>query len=118
MCALMLDCRRGNREQYISPFQPMSAASTQSHGPRSASRFWLLSLYLIGHRRLIAGVRRWIGSQPSSRRDRKPGKKGPFKAETQATAVEPELDTHSTAYVVAQILNPSVSPEEEAEYQG
>jgi hypothetical protein len=107
------------REQYISPFQAVSAASAQSHGPRCLYTFHLPVLIQVSSScRLIAGVRRWIGSHPPSRLDRNQGKKGPAKPDTQATSTEPELDTHSTEYLAAQMLNPSVLPEEEAEYQG
>jgi hypothetical protein len=64
----------------------------------------------------MAGVRRWIGSHPSSRNQRSPGQTSDS---IQAIVTnEPEKDTHSTEYLVTRLLDPSVSTEEEIEYQG
>jgi hypothetical protein len=63
----------------------------------------------------MAGVRRWIGSQPP-RNQRNQG--GSSDISEEAAPKEPEKDTHSTEYIIAHLLDPTVSPEEETEYQG
>lgn len=64
----------------------------------------------------MEGVRRWIGSNPSS----SPSKihKPVSKAEVKKTLAEPEKDIYSTEVIARQLLDPAVSAEEEAEYQG
>lgn len=63
----------------------------------------------------MAGVRRWIGSHPS----RNPRSQGKSSSTSEATVPkEPEKDTHSTEYMVIHLLDPSVTAEEEVEYQG
>jgi hypothetical protein len=64
----------------------------------------------------MAGVRRWIGSHPSSRSQKSQGKLSNLIQAT--TSNEAERDTHSTEYIVTRLLDPSVSVEEEMEYQG
>jgi hypothetical protein len=65
----------------------------------------------------MAGVRRWIGSHPPSRHRISQGKRS-SQADVAVRGKEPERDTHSTEYIVAQLLSPTVLPEEEIEYQG
>jgi len=65
--------------------------------------------------RAVQGVRRWIGSQPSSN---KVHGKSTSKPATQKTSVEHTLDWYSTETIAKQLLDPVVSEVEKAEYQG
>ena len=65
----------------------------------------------------MAGVRKWIGSnQPSTRptTHRRPT----VHAESKETHVEQEHDPHSTETIAKQLLDPSISDNEEREYHG
>lgn len=64
----------------------------------------------------MEGVRRWIGANPTS----SPQKHGKptSRVEVKKTHPEPELEPNSTEAVAKQLLDPSVTEEEEAEYQG
>ncbi|KAK7035778.1 Polyphosphoinositide phosphatase [Favolaschia claudopus] len=65
---------------------------------------------------VVQGVRRWIGSPISS--SKKSHHKAPERVETKKPVIEPELDRHSTEALARHLLNPTVSEQEEAEYQG
>ncbi|KAL0573290.1 phosphatidylinositol-3,5-bisphosphate 5-phosphatase [Marasmius crinis-equi] len=66
---------------------------------------------------VVQGVRRWISSQPST--PKTPHGKPQVKSEARRPTIEPELlDRHSTVAVARQLLDPTVSEEEEAEYHG
>ncbi|KAJ2913114.1 hypothetical protein MD484_g7305, partial [Candolleomyces efflorescens] len=81
-----------------SPFEPHSY---RSNDPQS---------------RVVQGVRRWIGSQVSSG-----NKKTSGKSTSRPDAKKPQvsaIDKHSTQYLATRNLSPSVSVDEEAEYQG
>jgi hypothetical protein len=67
--------------------------------------------------RAVQGVRRWIGSQPSSNQNKEHGK-SISKPETQKTSAEHALDWYSTEAIAKQLLDPVVSEVEKAEYQG
>lgn len=62
----------------------------------------------------MEGMRRWIGSNPRTNvphgRD--------VRRETKRDKVPLEVDPHSTETIANQLMDPSVSEEEEAEYQG
>jgi phosphatidylinositol 3,5-bisphosphate 5-phosphatase len=65
----------------------------------------------------MEGVRRWIGQNPTSNAKKLHGK--PLtKPETKKADVDPEIDPQSTETIARQLLDPFVSDEEEAEYQG
>lgn len=49
---------------------------------------------------------------------KKANRKPTLQPEAHWKAMEPELDRHSTEAVAKQLLDPIVSEEEEAEYQG
>ncbi|KAJ3758562.1 polyphosphoinositide phosphatase [Lentinula raphanica] len=69
------------------------------------------------HTGVVQGVKRWMSSNhPSTikKTNRKPTLLPPSDRKT----IDPELDRHSTEAVAKQLLNPLVSEEEEAEYQG
>uniref|UniRef100_A0A0W0FVL4 Putative polyphosphoinositide phosphatase n=1 Tax=Moniliophthora roreri TaxID=221103 RepID=A0A0W0FVL4_MONRR len=67
---------------------------------------------------VVQGVRRWITS-PSHGSANTPKKPAVKKSETRRVSIEPELlDRHSTEAIAKQLLNPTVSEEEEAEYHG
>ncbi|KAE9404895.1 hypothetical protein BT96DRAFT_916565 [Gymnopus androsaceus JB14] len=66
---------------------------------------------------VVQGVKRWMSSNPPSVA-KKTNKKPSIQPETHRKTTEPELDRHSTESVARQLLNPIVSEEEEAEYQG
>ncbi|OBZ74532.1 Polyphosphoinositide phosphatase [Grifola frondosa] len=68
------------------------------------------------HPRLMDGVRRWIGSSPSPG-SRKSHTDRTLDAKSKKPKVASEPDLYSTKYIAAQLLNPMVSEEEEAEYQ-
>ncbi|PPQ98648.1 hypothetical protein CVT24_004146 [Panaeolus cyanescens] len=91
----------------LSPFEP--------HGYREGDP----------HSRVVQGVRRWIGSQPSrnrahlrhhqeSRGQAVRVKKDKPKTPTEGTT----LDRNSSEQVARALLDPTVSADEEAEYQG
>ncbi|KAJ7349074.1 polyphosphoinositide phosphatase [Mycena albidolilacea] len=65
---------------------------------------------------VVQGVRRWIGSPISS--SKKNHNKPPERVEAKKPVVEPELDRHTTEGIARHLLDPTVSEEEEAEYQG
>ena len=67
--------------------------------------------------RAVQGVRRWIGSQPSSNQNKLHGKSTSNLA-TQETSAEHTLDWYSTETIAKQLLDPVVSEVEKAEYQG
>ncbi|KAF8191450.1 polyphosphoinositide phosphatase [Mycena galopus ATCC 62051] len=65
---------------------------------------------------VVQGVRRWIGSPISS--SKKNHNKPPERVEAKKPVVESEPDRHSTEAIARHLLDPTVSEEEEAEYQG
>ncbi|KIK53298.1 hypothetical protein GYMLUDRAFT_49476 [Collybiopsis luxurians FD-317 M1] len=65
---------------------------------------------------VVQGVKRWMSSNPPSV-IKKSNRKPTIQPEVRK-ATEPELDRHSTGTVAKQLLDPVVSEEEEAEYQG
>jgi hypothetical protein len=65
----------------------------------------------------MEGVRRWISSNPTVN-VRKSHGKSVVKTEVEKTTIGPEWDPQSTEAIALQLLNPIVSEEEEAEYQG
>jgi len=71
----------------------------------------------VHHPRLMEGVRRWMGSQPTSSPQKTHGKPDSRADVTKALA-EPEFNAHSTAVIARQLLDPAVSEEEEDEYRG
>ncbi|KAJ3503585.1 hypothetical protein NLJ89_g8366 [Agrocybe chaxingu] len=86
------------KDMNCSPFEP--------HGYRPAG---------YPQSRVVQGVRRWIGSPaPSQKKAR--GKLQPVQ-EKKSPPV-PVLDKHSTEGMANALLDPAVSEEEEAEYQG
>lgn len=68
-------------------------------------------------RSVVQGVRRWIGSQPNSS-PKKPLRKVISGAEIKKRPLLSDLDRHSTEVMATQLLEPTVSDTEEAEYQG
>jgi hypothetical protein len=64
----------------------------------------------------MEGVRRWIGTHPISNSDQ--SSRHPIFRDELNKTIEPELDPHSTEAIALQLLNPSVSDDEELEYQG
>ncbi|KAJ7632128.1 SacI homology domain-containing protein [Roridomyces roridus] len=85
---------------------PFEAHSNSRHQPRHVN--------LVN---VVQGVRRWIGSNPSSSLKNNHSKV-PDRVETKKPDVEPEVDRHSTEGLARYLLDPSVSETEEAEYQG
>jgi hypothetical protein len=74
----------------------------------------LLSLHSV-----VQGVRRWISTSHTNSAPKKPPKKvisSPI--DTKRNAIPVEVDRHSTEAVAKQLLDPTVSEAEEAEYQG
>lgn len=67
--------------------------------------------------RLMEGVRRWMGTHPTSSPQKIHGKPISRVDVTKALA-EPELNPHSTEVIARQLLDPAVSEEEEEEYHG
>jgi len=65
----------------------------------------------------MEGVRRWIGANPTSSPQKAYGKPV-SRVEVKKAHPEPELEPNSTEAIAKQLLNPSVTEEEEAEYQG
>lgn len=63
------------------------------------------------------GVRRWISSAPPSQAQKAKGRTTP-QSDTDRRKLVPKQDTDSTEFIAQQLLDPSVSPEEETEYQG
>ncbi|KAF9266223.1 polyphosphoinositide phosphatase [Marasmius fiardii PR-910] len=68
---------------------------------------------------VVQGMKRWISSHPPTT-SKKPHGKPPVGSEIRHPIAEPEilLDRHSTEAVAKQMLDPTVSEEEEAEYHG
>ena len=65
--------------------------------------------------RLMEGMRRWIGANHMTD---VPHGRGAPRGETKRDKIDLEIDPHSTETIALQLLNPTVSEEEEAEYQG
>lgn len=67
----------------------------------------------------MEGVRRWMGSHPTSSPQKINGKTV-SRADISKALAEPELNTHSgsTEVIARQLLDPVVSEEEEDEYRG
>ncbi|KAJ8087063.1 phosphatidylinositol-3,5-bisphosphate 5-phosphatase [Marasmius tenuissimus] len=66
---------------------------------------------------VVQGMRRWMKSSPSA--PKTPNRNPQVKSEARRPTTEPEFfDRHSTEAVAKQLLDPSVSEEEEAEYHG
>jgi hypothetical protein len=65
----------------------------------------------------MEGVRRWMGTHPTSSPQKIHGKPV-SRADVTKVLAEPELNPHSTEAIARQLLNPVVSEEEEEEYQG
>jgi hypothetical protein len=63
----------------------------------------------------MEGMRRWIGANPTTKTTHG---RGTPRGETKRDKVDLEYDPHSTATIACQLMDPSVSEEEEAEYQG
>ncbi|KAJ3865788.1 polyphosphoinositide phosphatase [Lentinula novae-zelandiae] len=83
----------------------MNYSPFETHGARSH------------HTGVVQGVKRWMSSNhPSAAK--KANRKPTLQPEAHWKAMEPELDRHSTEAVAKQLLDPIVSEEEEAEYQG
>jgi hypothetical protein len=61
-------------------------------------------------------VRRWIGVYPTN--CQKMHRKPPTAVASEITNVEFDTDLHSTELIVRQLLNPTVSENEVAEYHG
>lgn len=66
---------------------------------------------------VVQGVRRWIGSQPNSS-PKMTLRKVASRAEIKNRPVLSELDRHSTEVMATQLLEPTISDTEEAEYHG
>lgn len=65
----------------------------------------------------MEGVRRWMGAHPTTSPQKIHGK--PIsRIEVKKVFAEQELNPHSTEVIAWQLLNPTVSEEEEEEYQG
>lgn len=65
----------------------------------------------------MEGVRRWMGTHPITSPQKNHGK--PIsRVEVKKVLAEQELNPHSTEAIAWQLLNPTVSEEEEEEYQG
>ena len=62
-------------------------------------------------------VRRWIGTNPIPNSHKNPGQPA-VGSEIKKINPKLELDPHSTEIIAKQLLDPSVSEGEEAEYQG
>jgi phosphatidylinositol 3,5-bisphosphate 5-phosphatase len=77
----------------------------------------LKSLLIYEVNRLMEGVRRWIGANPTSSPPKARGKPA-AKPQEKKSPASPELEPHSTEMIARRLLDPSVSEEEEAEYQG
>ncbi|KAG5641928.1 hypothetical protein DXG03_003954 [Asterophora parasitica] len=69
------------------------------------------------HPSVVQGVRRWITSHPHPA-PKKPLGKPVARPDTKRSTTVPELDRHSTEVIAMQLLEPTVSETEEAEYQG
>ncbi|KAI0785573.1 polyphosphoinositide phosphatase [Abortiporus biennis] len=69
------------------------------------------------HPRLMDGVRRWMGSNPSSSRHKNRGVESFQDSKSKASKLDNELDPYSTASIALQLLDPTVSKKEESEYQ-
>jgi len=83
-----------------SPFEP--------HGHRLGNQ----------HPSVVQGVRRWISTSHPNFAPKRPPKKVVSPIDLKRSAVPVELDRHSTEAVAKQLLDPTVSEAEEAEYQG
>jgi len=66
---------------------------------------------------VVQGVRRWIGSTSQTHQKKARGK-SVSRPEDKAITSDPIPDKHSTEAVATALLDPYVSEEEEAEYQG
>jgi len=75
------------------------------------------SLTRANQTRLMEGVRRWIGANHTTLA-RNPYGELTAKSEVRKTPAGPEVDPQSTETIATQLLDPIVSEEEEAEYQG
>ncbi|TFK37658.1 SacI homology domain-containing protein [Crucibulum laeve] len=85
----------------------MNQSPFQEHGYRAGE----------GQPSVVQGVRRWIRSHPTTSSKKSRGK-SVSRIETKKTPTEPVLEKHSTEAVARQLLEPTVSEKEEAEYQG
>jgi hypothetical protein len=63
----------------------------------------------------MEGMRRWIGANHMTNVAH--GRGAP-RGEIQRDKIDLEVDPHSTETIAFQLLDPTVSEEEEAEYQG
>jgi hypothetical protein len=91
---------------------PGKTAKDINHSP-----FLAHSTRAVHHPRLMEGVRRWMGTHPTSSPQKIHGKPV-SRADVTKVLAEPELNPHSTEAIARQLLNPVVSEEEEEEYQG
>ncbi|GLB44123.1 putative sacI homology domain containing protein [Lyophyllum shimeji] len=85
------------RDINLSPFEP--------HGRRNSNH----------NPSVVQGVRRWMTSHPNAA-PKKPAK--PASRPTKKDNIVLELDRHSTEAIAKQLLEPTVSDNEVAEYQG
>ncbi|KII90287.1 hypothetical protein PLICRDRAFT_91346 [Plicaturopsis crispa FD-325 SS-3] len=90
---------------------PGKTAKDINHSP-----FLAHSNRSVHHPKLMEGVRRWIGSHPTTP-SKLHGKAVP-KGEAKKAATEPELDVRSTQYMALKLLDPTVPEHEENEYRG
>lgn len=84
---------------------------------RTPYLYRLITDTLISSPSVVQGVRRWIGSRPSSRQE-KTRRDTISKPQIQKPVAEAALDRYSTEAVAMALLDPNVSEQEEAEYQG
>jgi len=91
---------------------PGKTAKDINHSP-----FLPHSTHTVQHPRLMEGVRRWIGANPTSSPPKMRWKPA-AKPEVNLSQAEPELEPHSTELIARRLLEPNISEEEEAEYQG
>ncbi|KAF8064104.1 polyphosphoinositide phosphatase [Lyophyllum atratum] len=84
----------------------MNHSPFEAHGHRNSSH----------NPSVVQGVRRWMSSHPNSAPKKLP-KPSPWPV-PKGGAVVPELDRHSTEAIAKQLLEPTVSDNEVAEYQG
>ncbi|KAF8885657.1 polyphosphoinositide phosphatase [Infundibulicybe gibba] len=89
------------RDMNHSPFEARGSRNSDDH-----------------HASVVQGVRRWIGSHPSSTTPKKKHGKPQVQVGAAKAPTQPESDKHSTAAVAKGLLEPSVSEMEILEYQG
>lgn len=101
-------CRKTAKDINMSPFLPHTHIS--SHSPRSPYYSFIPTTRLTVWIRGVDGARRFTGAKVVDGKGMRLGEvNGPW---------EPEISRNSTAGLAYQLLDPVVSEEEQAEYQG